>query len=161
MIKIKHAFRVPKIDVATFERRVNAVFSKAISEATFQYLVTISGVIPVWSGASIGTFASLASEIGFHLDVAPAGSAPESRFGLGKAAGTGEVIVGSGGQYSFSYSTDLRHLVFNEYNDANAVGFHLIRPGPYDFQGKGTDAVKKVFDAVLPPTIPIRMRVIK
>lgn len=159
-MKLKHAFRVPRVDVGRFERNVRETFSAAIQRAALDYLITISDVIPVWTGESIGTFYKLASEVGFHLDASPSPTAPESRFRAGASQGTGEVIVGGGGQYSFSYSTDLDHLIENEYQNANAGGsvfFRLLRPGPYDFQGKGKRAVEKVFNAVTPPMIPIRI----
>jgi hypothetical protein len=51
-----------------------------------------------------------------------------------------------GGAYMAEYSTTLWHLIYNEYNNANAnpeearIYSRLIQPGPYSFQEKANAA---------------------
>ena len=49
------------------------------------------------------------------------------------------------------YTTSLPWLIINEYFDATQWGFHLKKPGPYDFQAKGLAAFLKFAEKVRLP----------
>lgn len=102
------------------------------------------GEYRVWRGASAATFLKLADTIKFNIplqNATPAGKAEGAAHGYG-----GMTIDGKKGKGSFFYSTDLVHLVWNEYHNANVKsekGFplKLRNPGPYHFQEAGQIAV--------------------
>lgn len=100
--------------------------------------------IPLWRGASRGTFLKLANKIGYQMSVA----GPTVSKGIANSSGT---IATWGGAYTLIYSTHLLHLVYNEYNNANAIGFHLKQPGPYNFQ---VDASQAFIDAAKMTQMP-------
>lgn len=111
---------------------------------------TVLSIIPVWSGASHGTFLKLARAVSFTLTIQPEVNTGGFALGIaaGKAASQGKLkkklpIV------SFVYETDLWHLVYNEQNNANlnpAAGrlfAKLKRPGPYNFRTVGAAAFRE------------------
>ena len=100
---------------------------------------TVLAEVPVWSGASRATFQALASSISVDIPIEPV--APD-RTGLGAAMSTGNFDDGKSkpGRFVFRYSTTLPWLIINEYFDARQWGFHLTKPGPYQFQVAGQRA---------------------
>jgi len=118
--------------------------------------------IPVWSGASRATFLHLASELNFPIDIQVSGTA-KPRINLGMAKSSGELDDnGRDGIVSMRYQTNLDHLVFNEYQNANAYGHHLKNPGPYQFQKAGQRAfnayVTGVRSSILPNPLQYQSR---
>jgi hypothetical protein len=158
-IKLNGAFQVPTMDKPRWLRETELVMSDLLGQAIAAWLAAATAPIPAWSGASLGTFSKLAAEVGFHLGIAatPNGLRGGLGAGAGAATSTGSVdINASKGVYTFEYSTTLRHLIFNEYKNANvtpdpAVFSRLKRPGPYQFQEKGAEAFLQVAkEAALP-----------
>jgi hypothetical protein len=157
--KLTGAFHVLAIDKPRWLRETELLMSDLLGQAIAAWLEAATAPIPAWSGASLGTFSKLAAEVGFHLGIAatPNGIRGGMGPGAGAAASTGTVeISASKGAYTFEYSTTLRHLIFNEYKNANvtpdpAVFSRLKRPGPYQFQEKGAEAFRAVAkEATLP-----------
>jgi hypothetical protein len=110
--------------------------------------------IPVWKGASRGTFIKLASKVGYS--VATSGSTVSQ----GVARSTGSIAIFDGA-FVLRYSTSLLHLIYNEYNNANATGFfHLNTPGPYDFQGTANEAFYRFAKHVRMPSPQVAFRYI-
>ncbi len=147
MIKVSAIYQVPKINVSAYKRAVNKDFSTAMADAARVWLQATTVEIPVWSGASLATFAKLANEAGFALGgLTPVFNAP-SRVGLGLSASQGSLAGDSSkAVYNFTYATSLRHLIYNEFNNANVspdstLFGTLKNPGPYRFQVKGKAAV--------------------
>lgn len=147
MIKVSATYQVPKINVSAYKRVLNDTFSRAIADAARVWLQATTVEIPVWSGASLATFAKLASDAGFSLgSLSPVFNAP-SRIGLGLSASQGSLEGdNSRATFKFTYATSLRHLIFNEFNNANAspdstLFGTLKNPGPYRFQQKGKATV--------------------
>ena len=147
MIKVSAIYQVPKINVTAYKRVLNDNFSKAIADAARVWLQATTVEIPVWSGASLATFAKLANDAGFSLGgLSPVFNAP-SRIGLGLSASQGSLEGNnSTATFKFIYATSLRHLIFNEFNNANSspdstLFGTLKNPGPYRFQQKGKAAV--------------------
>lgn len=101
----------------------------------------------------MATFQPLASTISLQLAISPVVA---SRIPMGLSAsdgGFGEINVdANNGKFTFHYSTSLRHLIYNEYNNANLVGFHLRNPGPYRFQEIGQEAFRRFAQSVRLPS---------
>jgi hypothetical protein len=150
--KLTGAFHVLAIDKSRWLRETELLMADLLGQAIAAWLAAATAPIPAWSGASLGTFSKLAAEVGFHLGIAatPNGIRGGLGPGAGAAASTGTVeISASKGVYAFEYSTTLRHLIFNEFKNANvtpdpAVFSRLKRPGPYQFQEKGAEAFLQV-----------------
>ncbi len=155
-MKFKVRFTALSINEQMWRQKLAAMLAKEIKKAATVWLnATVLLVIPVWSGASRATFLKLARAISFPLTIniqAPSGfieRAPNRwgpRIGFQRSEGTLDASNAANGLVSFFYSTDLFHLVFNEYNDGNAnpvagrVFARLHNPGPYGFQQIGQAA---------------------
>lgn len=155
---------VPYVDMAGFKAALKAELAAAITRAAFEYVQTVADAVPSWSGASRATLMHLAARAGTNVEIQISNTAP-NRVSLGLANSTGEIKLdeADGGKVSFTYSTTLPHLIWNEFNNAmvnpdptkwrtppRAGGDPsrppLHQPGPYGFQQKGAAAVKRVFD---------------
>lgn len=156
--------RAPRIDLSAYARRLNEELSDALAHAAAEWLGAATAVIPVWSGASLATFLPLAREVGFQLAVSPVGSAP-NRVTVGMGSGTAEFRAdASKGEFTFTYTTSLPHLVYNESHNANlqpdaTLFFRLIQPGPYHFQQQGRLAFERLASAVRLPDADKHIRV--
>lgn len=145
-MKWSATLRLPRINLAVYRQQLHEHLTRALTDATVEWLGATNTLIPVWSGASIATFVPLASLVNFELQGGPNTSSPGTpdRTSLGLGSGTGDFSADAdAGQYHFTYSTTLAHLIFNEFNDANSHGFHLHFPGPYQFQLAGLAAFNK------------------
>jgi hypothetical protein len=152
--KFKVRFKTVRIDEAKWRARMDARLTKQLKKAATVWLnATVLLVIPVWSGASRGTFLKLARAVGFPLTVTGikgssrgfSGSTIGPRAGFQRSEGSISTNEGSG-RYTFRYETDLFQLVFNEFENANQnptagrLFSRLLQPGPYNFQEIGKDA---------------------
>jgi hypothetical protein len=168
-MKFTAQFSIPRIDVAAYQSALHAHMSDMIAHALMVWLEAVLAEIPVWSGASRATFVKLAQQIGYSLPVAPAAvSAAHGLFtsridrtGRGEASSDGGVVTNQQtGEYSFTYSTTLPWLIWNEYHNANiepdpTLFYRLIKEGPYNFQAIGARAFLRFADRVdLPPVKP-------
>lgn len=108
-------------------------------------------LVPVWSGASKATFTELANEVNFNLSIVKAVRAP-NRIAKGRSAGQGDLKIDARNAIGeATYSTTLDHLVFNEFNNANAGGdpkvfSRLKNPGPYNFLEQANAAFEAATD---------------
>jgi hypothetical protein len=130
----------------------------AIAQGLMEWLEAVLAEIPVWSGASRATFAKLASHISYSIPISPTAI---DRTGIGEASGDGEMVTDKEtGEYTFSYSTSLPWLIWNEYHNANVepdptLFYRVIKEGPYNFQAVGARAFLRFADTVaLPPVKP-------
>jgi len=171
-MKFTVRFQLPSIDTGAWVARMDTTLSKQIDKAATVWLnATVLLAIPVWSGASRGTFLKLAREINFPLTITgitPSGAARGGGPSLGFQQSTGEVTKGSPtGVYTFTYGTTLFHLIFNEYENANAnpeagrLFSQLKEPGPYNFQQIGQDAFEDYAKSVVELPSPWRKTVLK
>lgn len=151
-IKVSGTFRVPKIDKSRWLRETEEQMTETLKDAVVAWLTAATAPIPTWSGASLGTFSKLAASVDFRLNIAstPRGLEKGLGVGAGISQSTGRLEINVGvGDYGFEYSTTLRHLIFNEFHNANvtpdpAVFSRLRRPGPYQFQEAGRTAFEEV-----------------
>jgi hypothetical protein len=138
------------IDMEKYRRTLDRHLREALAQAIVQWLeATVLAEVPVWSGASRATFLALARNVEYNIPIFPA--AP-SRIGRGIAESSGSLETDEArGRYVFQYRTTLPWLIINEYFDATQWGFHLKKPGPYDFQEKGKAAFRKFAEGVRLP----------
>jgi len=159
-MKFTGTLRAPRIDLDKYRRLLDTKLREAIAQAIFEWLeATVLAEVPVWSGASRATFLALARNIEYDIPISPV--AP-SRLGQGMSASSGSLEADAmKGRYVFHYSTTLPWLCINEVADATQWGFHLKKPGPYDFQKKGAAAFRRFaenvrlpnpFECLKPPT---------
>lgn len=137
------------VNLAAYEQAIENAGAEALSRAAFEFITTATSIIPVWSGASHGTFTALADAINIPLVINPL---VRSRESLGAARSSADLDL-DGPQMSFTYETDLPHLLFNEAQNANNFGFNLRNPGPYRFVERASDAAASAladFDAPNP-----------
>ena len=149
-MRVQARLREIKFDLAAYKRKLDRHMTDRIMEAAREWLKAIhtrvfaSGGIRVWSTASIETFRELASKVAFSYTSSRAAGAP-NRGADGRAESEGELITDKGrGRYRFRYGTTLFHLVYNEFNNANLVGFNLRNPGPYSFTEVGRAAFERI-----------------
>ena len=100
--------------------------------------------IPTWSGASRATFEKLARDLGTSVPIGPIRSRKD-RTSLGRASSVGSGFFKAGHQIYFVYTTQLRHLKYNEFNLALAGPppqpfSNNVRYTPYRFQDRGDKA---------------------
>lgn len=159
-MKFKPRLRTLSINMAAYKQRLHEVLTKSLADATQEWIKTAVYIIPVWSGASVGTFLPLLEQVQgatLTLSPKPKPGAPNA-VQLGKSLSEGTFTAdATSGKYTFSYSTDLPHLLYNEYNNANldpvAAGLfsRLINPGPYHFQEQANRRFQAVASQVRLP----------
>ena len=157
-MKFTAQFSIPRIDVAAYQSALHAHMSDVIGQALLIWLEAVLAEIPVWSGAERATFKKLADSISYSIPIAPT---VMDRTARGEASGDGGVTASKEtGEYSFSYSTTLPWLIWNEYHNANVepdptLFGRLTKPGPYNFQAVGARAFLAFADKVdLLPVAP-------
>jgi hypothetical protein len=122
----------------------------------------------VWSGASHGTFLRLANAIDFNLTITEAPNAPR-RVSYGQRNSDGNLDIDAArGRFFFMYETRLKHLVYNEYNNANidpdpGLLSRLLNPGPYEFQKTAAEAfLRSIGSVILPdPSSHIKVSIVR
>jgi len=174
-MKFKAQFSMPRIDVATYRNALDAYMKEAIAQGLMSWLEAVLAEIPVWSGASRATFVKLAEQIGYNLPVGPATgqwahglfTSRVDRKWMGETQSAGSLTTNKEtGEYTFTYSTTLPWLIWNEYHNANVdpdptLFYRLLEPGPYNFQIKGADAFLRFAEGVDLPSVKPHVRVVK
>lgn len=155
-----------RIDIRKFTEALSSEFDDKIRESARAWLNAATVRIPAWSGASLGTFRKLADAASFSLNISPTPNG--LRLGLGTAVGanesTGKITDNpKEGLWFFEYSTTLRHLIYNEFNNANikpdpGLFSKLRHEGPYDFQEKGESAFNDVARTVRLPSVKLKKK---
>lgn len=155
-MRFKVRFNAPIISFPTWRAKLETRLGEQIERAGVAWLnATVLQIIPIWSGASRATFLKLARAVSFPLTITGIKDSAKGTIAAGKGGirlgfqqSKGEVTKGKR-LFTFTYGTTLFHLVFNEFNDANASPkagrlFHrLLEPGPYNFQEVGRDAFEE------------------
>jgi len=150
-MKFTAQFSVPRIDVVAYRSALDKHMAHAIAQGLVVWLEAILAEIPVWSGASRATFTKLASHISYSIPIAPVAV---DRIGMGQASSDGGMVTDKQtGEYSFTYSTTLPWLIWNEYHNANvepdpSLFYRVIKEGPYNFQAVGARAFLRFADNV-------------
>jgi len=161
-MKFTARFSVPRIDVSAYRSALDRHMKEMIGQALLTWLEAVLAEIPVWSGASRATFQKLARAVGYSLPVSPVAvnaahglfTSRIDRTGMGQSASAGEMVTDKEtGEYTFTYSTTLPWLIWNEYHNANvdpdpSLFYRVIKEGPYNFQAIGARAFLRFADDV-------------
>jgi len=126
------------LGVVNYKVELDRKLRQALIDGGMVWLNAARAIIPVWSGAAHGTFLKLAAKLGTSFSIG--GGVPWLIGPPYGAAQSAAKMTVWGGAYVLEYSTSLWHLVYNEYNNANAnkeearVFSRLRTPTPYNFQ---------------------------
>jgi hypothetical protein len=168
-MKFTAQLSAPRIDMSAYRNALDKHMTQGIAQGLMAWLEAVLAEIPVWSGASRATFVKLAQQIGYGLPVAPAAvqaahglfSSRIDRTATGMGQSDGKLTADKEtGEYTFSYSTTLPWLIWNEYHNANVdpdptLFYRVVKEGPYNFQAVGARAFLRFADTVdLPPVKP-------
>lgn len=159
MLKISAKLQTPMLNLQGYKQALERLARETMSLAMFEYVVTATEIIPVWSGASQATFTELAQLAGVPLSITPSATARQDGTPNGASHGDAYLDVdGTDGKFMFVYQTDLPHLVYNEYVNANetpddTLWGKLRKPGPYHFQREAGKRVRAVFNNFTGPDI--------
>lgn len=152
-MKMTATLRAPTFDRARYLAALTEHLSDALAHAAFEWIGAAIAEIPVWSGASHATFLPLARQLGFDLAISEKSKAPR-RVSLGLRNSNGDFKVEpEKGLFTFTYETKLRHLIYNEFNNANVTPdpglfSRLLDPGPYHFQAIAREAFLRSVSSV-------------
>jgi hypothetical protein len=149
-----HKFYTIDIDMSLYRKKMLAYVREINKRAGRAWIKeVIKGTpIPTWSGASRATFTKLARDLGTVVPIGPI-QAPTRRVGLGAASSKGSGIIEDSSKndlfIGFKYTTNLKYLVYNEYNKATAGKYprpysNRVRFTPYNFQPRAADAWREV-----------------
>ena len=158
MIKLKASLHSLKLDLRKYRAELERRAADNISRSAFEWVNTAIDIIPSWSGASRATLMSLAEEIGVPVPIEIQPGAP-NRVSLGKSKSESDInLAADDGRFTFSYSTDLDHLVYNEFNNANVspdpgLYSRLRTPGPYGFSDAAKTVAIDVLSQFRPPDL--------
>jgi len=103
---------------------------------------TVIAIIPTWSKASRATFQKLASDLGTSIPYGPQRSKKDREsLGRSNSAGSG-FFTDAFGRHFFIYTTQLRYLIYNEFNRATKGTppqpfSDNVQNTPYHFQDAG------------------------
>jgi len=136
------------IDLARWKNKMDEDLTDDLEKAAGAWINSIVfSVVPVWSGASVATFLKLAREVNHPLEVRGIRTKFGGGVSLGLSRSKGETTKNKNlGLYTFTYRTNLFHLVFNEQFNANdnpkagRLFARLRKPGPYNFREIGKEA---------------------
>jgi len=158
-MKFTATFNLPTESPAKWKKQVALKMQDALERGVIAWLNAATAPVPVWSGASLATFKPLASRVNFAISITPTplGTRRGQGPGAGSSKSTGKLLINKkAGTYFAEYSTSLKHLIFNEFNNANTGGDpsvwgRLRTPGPYNFQIAGAAAFQAAMSSVRLP----------
>lgn len=132
MPKLTGNFAALKLDLEGLMRDLDLQFRDILIEGTQEWVRTVSAIVPNWSGMSRASLQPLADLVGVPIFASAVSGAP-NRVGEGRSLAIPEpkIVLGDQGQYYFEWHTQVFHFIYNEFHNANLVGFHLRNPGPY------------------------------
>jgi hypothetical protein len=128
-MKLTANLAIPIFDLKAAQRSLDEVYKEILIEGVKEWVMAVEMIVPNWSGESRASLRALASQVDIEISAFPVAGAPD-RVSKGEAEGHAEIRTDNF-KYSFSWKSQVFHFIYNESNNANAVGFHLIQPGPY------------------------------
>lgn len=138
---------------------LNQYVKEFVKQGGIKWLdATVLKIIPTWSGASRATFEKLAQDLGTSIPYGPQRSRKDRR-PLGRATSAGSGFFSNAqGQHYFVYTTQLRYLIYNEFNKATAGPppqpfSDAVRFTPYHFQDAGDKAWRIYEKKFKPPPV--------
>jgi hypothetical protein len=156
-MKMTFDYELMKLYTKRYEKAMDDVLLDGLMHGGVKWLHACLSSIPVWAGASHGTFIKIAEKLGAIVTVSAISNIPGAKTAAdGKSESTGNLIK-KDGKFILEYKTTLWHLIYNEYKDGNIdkkearVFSRLTRPGPYGFQDAGAEAFERVAKTVKLP----------
>lgn len=166
-MKMTFDYELMKLGIKQYEKAMEERLLDGLMHGGVKWLHACLSQIPVWAGASHGTFIKIAEKLGATITVSAISGIPGYKTAAdGKAESTGKLIKGKG-KFILEYSTTLWHLIYNEYKDGNIdkkearVFSRLTRPGPYGFQAAGAEAFEQVAKTVKLPNPWQTLKIVK
>lgn len=141
-MKFEGELRLPGFDFEAAKRALDEECKQILVEGVKGWIEAVEAIVPNWSGESRASLRAIGNLVGVPIAAYPVRGAPD-RVAKGESEGSAKLET-SGFKYIFSWKSDVFHLAYNESNNANLVGFHLINPGPYHSQ----QIAMKAFDAI-------------
>ena len=167
-MKMTFAYTLIDIDLGVYQKMLDKALSEDLREGGIEWLRSALLVIPIWSGASHGTFVKMAQKLGMSISVP--GSPRLGLLNTGPQAGIGAssaILEGKDGLHTITYHTSLWHLIYNEYNNANAnpmaagLFARLLTAGPYNFQAIGNSTFISFASSVKLPSVKKSLKLTK
>lgn len=137
-----------KFDVKSAVSELESYVQQFVKDGGIKWLdATVLAIIPTWSGASRATFEKLARDLGTSIPIGPIRS-KKDRQSLGRSTSQGSGFFSETGKHYFVYTTQLRYLIYNEFNLATKGPppqpfSNNVRFTPYRFQDAGDKAWAK------------------
>lgn len=161
-MKFTGTFQLGRINMTDWKQITGQRLRKAIADGAKVWInASILSAVPVWSGASHGTVKKLARAVGYSFSITPVDGGHPRALGVQAGFAQSQGFVSKDFQkmiYTFTYQTNLWHLVYNEYNNANSASTResrrfsrLKQPGPYGFQKLGQGVFKEFMDEIRLP----------
>lgn len=158
-MRFKAIFNLPTLDITKWKAKIEREMTDALELGVIAWLSAATAPIPVWSGASLATFKPLAQRVNFVLSINPTTIGSQLGLGpnVGAARSTGKLFGDPRkGEFFAEYTTNLAHLIFNEFANANSgadpkVFARLKNPGPYNFQIAGNNAFRQAVGSIRLP----------
>jgi len=144
-MKLTANLAIPTLNLAAARRALDEEYKNILIEGIKEWVAVVESIVPNWSGESRASLRALASQVGVEIVAFPVAGAP-NRVAQGEAAGEAKIKT-ENFEYSFYWKSSVFHLIYNESNNANAVGFHLIQPGPYHSMAAAEAAFIKYINA--------------
>ena len=139
-MKLTGFFAEVNFSKAAAEKAIMEEVERQVFRAWDAWITEFIRIVPVWSGASVGTILPVAEMIGRNVTInAPQGHAPGNRSSDGVAASTAN-LTKQRGLVTIEYRTALMHLLINNAIDARVFGFKLKKPGPYNLDEQCANA---------------------
>lgn len=129
MPKITASFAELKFDVRAAERALDKQCKDILIEGTREWVRTVAAIVPNWSGMSRASLKPIADLVDVPLFASNVAGAP-NRVARGESLGEAKLETRNF-RYFFFWRSRVFHFVYNESNNANAIGFRLRNPGPY------------------------------
>jgi hypothetical protein len=132
MPRLTGNFNALKLDLEGLKRDLRHDLTDILINGTQAWVRKVADIVPNWSGMSRASLQPIASLVGVPIFASPVDGAP-NRVAAGRelAVPAPRLAIDDRGQYYFEWHTQVFHFIYNEFNNANLVGFHLRNPGPY------------------------------
>ncbi len=155
-MKTRIRIRGFKFSRGSFTKTFNEAIDKEVRMAARAWLRAVMQEVPVYLGAARGSLIPLGQFLRVAVPISPNPNA-KPRAGLGPEEGARQ------GRFefkhlqkvvSFSFSTNVAHYIFNEYNEAPNPPFRLIHETPWHSFEKGIEAFESYLTENLQKNIP-------
>jgi hypothetical protein len=162
-MKFTFEYNTFHLSTSIYKKELSDKLKQSLIDGGIVWLNAARAIIPIWSGAAHGTFLKLAQKLGTSFSIG-GGVSWLTGPAYGEARSAAKLTTW-GGSYILEYSTSLWHLVYNEYNNANAnkeeshVFSSLKTPTPYHFQERAGAMFRDFASRVRLPSPWVTMKI--